>query len=133
MNTTKDDKDTRRILVIDDSAIARRLARSTFEQEGYEVTEAENGSTGLELIRSQAPDCVVLDLLMPEMTGQDLLQEIRREELDVPVIVITADVQTTTQKECLELGAAAVLHKPRDAEELVNAVRSVFGQGEESV
>lgn len=133
MNTTKDDKDTRRILVIDDSAIARRLARSTFEQEGYEVTEAENGSTGLELIRSQAPDCVVLDLLMPEMTGQDLLQEIRREELDVPVIVITADVQTTTQKKCLELGAAAVLHKPRDAEELVNAVRSVFGQGEESV
>lgn len=132
MNTDRRSQKSRRILVIDDSTIARLLARTTFEREGYEVIEAENGSAGLEIIRSQALDCVLLDLLMPEMTGQALLKEIRRERLDIPVIVMTADVQSTTREACLALGATAVLHKPREAEELADAVRSVFNADEEA-
>ena len=79
----------------------------------------------MEAVRTHSPDCVLLDLLMPEMTGREVLQQIQQEGLGIPVIVITADVQTTTRHECLELGATAVLNKPRNAEELLAAVRSV--------
>lgn len=117
---------TMRILVIDDSKLARFLARVTFEDRGYEVLEADGGEAGLRLARENMPDCVFLDLLMPGMLGREVLAEMRGILPDIPVIVLTADVQETTHRECLELGARAVVNKPRSGEELLDALRLVF-------
>lgn len=115
-----------RILVIDDSQIPRLIARAAFEELGYEVLEAEDGETGLQIARDERPDCVFLDLLMPGMSGRDVLQVMQAELAEIPVIVITADDESSTEQECLQLGARAVMDKPRDPAELTDALRAVF-------
>lgn len=100
------------ILIIDDSAFQRRLMRKLIELEGHNVIEATNGHEGLETILSQSPDCVFLDLIMPESSGFELLENLQQQKFNVPVVVVTADVQTSTHEQCLALGATAIVNKP---------------------
>lgn len=115
-----------RILVIDDSNLARQLARVAFQPAGHELLESSDGEAGLAIMRRERLDCVVLDLLMPGTTGCDVLRTMKQERLNVPVIVVTADVQTTTRDECLKLGAALVINKPKSPDELLDAVSQVL-------
>ena len=99
-------------LIVDDSWIARLKIGEIVKSAGYTVLEAASGKEGLERIEKEAPDIVLLDLLMPEMTGFDVLRELKEQGRKLPVIVITADIQETTRTECLTAGAAAVINKP---------------------
>lgn len=107
------------ILIIEDAVLSRRMLRRTLEAEGYTILEAGNGQEGLEMIRLHQPDCIFLDLLMPEMNGQQVLAAMQAEGIRIPTIVLTADIQKTTQQECLSLGAFAVIHKIANREELL--------------
>ncbi len=116
-----------RILVVDDSAYQRLKAHRILEEAGHVTLEAVNGRDGLERIADDGPDCVVLDLLMPELDGIEVLREVRDQGIATPVVVLTADLQDTTRRLCMELGAAAVIHKPVKRDELVGTIDRLVG------
>jgi len=110
-------KSSRRVLVVDDDAFMRREMSAALEQDGWLPQEAENGRAALALLEKQPFDAVLLDLMMPEMNGFELLVEMRaRERLrDIPVIVITARDLTAEDRAQLDLGTRQVLQKgPRE-------------------
>ncbi len=120
------------ILVVEDSWLTRRVICKILRAEGYETWEASSGPEALEMIRTQTPDCMLLDLLMPDMEGREVLQSMRDAGLKIPTIVITADIQATTREECMELGAIAVIHKMPNSDELIGWIEKALGASEES-
>ena len=117
---------SRRILVIDDSAFTRQMVAKILTAQDDEVLEAMNGQDGIEKAEQYRPDCIVLDLLMPEMDGFGVLRALKEKDLTIPTIVLSADIQETTQAECLKLGAVAFLEKPLKEGELLEAVHGIF-------
>lgn len=101
-----------KVLIADDSFLARQLFIKVLKGKGYEVIEAINGKDAMEKILTQSPDCLLLDLLMPEMDGFAVLKALREENLSIPVIVVSADIQETSRAKCHELGAVGFLNKP---------------------
>ena len=120
-----------RILVVDDSQIARRFVTTPLRKAGHEVTEAKNGQEGLTTFREHSFDCIVSDLLMPVMDGPTFLSHVR-EESAIPVVVISADVQDSTREFVEQLGGTRFLNKPFKAAELLEAV-SVSLDGLEAI
>jgi CheY-like chemotaxis protein len=114
------------ILMVDDSMYQRHKARHALEAEGYDLVEAANGHEGLEMIAVNSPDCILLDLIMPEMGGLEVLQALRDRGSSIPVVVLTADIQESTRQRCLELGTSAFINKPLQEAELVNTVKRVL-------
>ncbi len=115
------------ILIVDDSSFQRRVIRSLVRQAGYETEEAGNGRAGLEQVAARKPDCILTDLLMPELGGLELLETLREQGTAIPVIIITANIQESVRRRCLELGAAAVVNKPVRQEELLPALEKALG------
>jgi chemotaxis protein CheC len=117
-----------RILVVDDSRLARAALRRTFEQAGHEVTEAADAETALALLKNDRFELVSSDVLMPRLDGRALLDALAEEPGAPPVIVVTADVQNTTRDDCLQRGAVAVVNKPFAQEALLSAVRDALAR-----
>ncbi len=115
-----------KILIVDDSGFSRRALRRILEEHGYEVIEAESGGHALEILRRFLPDIITLDLLMPGMSGQETLENVRRIAPQARIIVLTADVQDATRKELLEMGADAFLYKPVGREALLSAIERIL-------
>lgn len=115
-----------RILIVEDSLLTRRAIGKILKREGYEVLEATNGREGLKMIETEQPDCVLLDLLMPDCDGREVLQTLRDLQSKIPVVVITADIQHTSRQECLDLGAIAVLNKIPDPETVFAALQAAL-------
>ncbi|HEX2137053.1 MAG TPA: response regulator [Microvirga sp.] len=103
----------RRVLIVDDEAAARDILRRMFLREGFDVIAAEDGRTGLELARKLKPSLITLDVLMPELDGWSVLQELKRdpELADIPVVMMTI---LDEENHGYALGAAAYLTKPVD-------------------
>lgn len=116
-----------KILIVDDSGLARRSTRRILEGAGYEVIEAEDGLGALEQYFVQKPDVVVLDLVMKGMYGHDVLTKLREMDGSARVIVVTADVQHSSRHLVESSGAAGFLTKPVDGEALLDAVRGALG------
>lgn len=114
------------ILVIEDSLHTRREIRDILEPEGYTIAEAENGVKGIQLATSEAPDCILLDLIMPDIDGIKILRLLNEQRPHIPVIVVSGHSQEAVRTQCLELGASACINKPSSAEELRYAVRNVL-------
>ena len=115
------------ILVVDDSEFSRQMTVEMLEASGYKVLEAGNGIDGLEKAERHKPDCMLLDLLMPEMDGREVLTALDEKGLTIPVIVLSADIQETTRKDCIELGAIDFVKKPLKKELLLKAVKNAVG------
>ena len=118
-----------RVLVIDDSKFAQQACRKALAHTAHEILEAMTGREGLDVAERESPDVVVLDLLMPDLEGQQVLALLRKKNPSIPVIVMTADTQRLTAEECLALGAVQVINKFVDPDELGNAVNEALGQG----
>lgn len=114
------------ILIIDDSAFMRTRIREAVQKDGHTVMEASDGLTGLQMALTRGPDCIILDLIMPEMDGFRMLRTLHEKGSRIPVLVVTADIQISVQKQCMALGAAALLNKPPQEKELRAAVREVL-------
>jgi GAF domain-containing protein/DNA-binding response OmpR family regulator len=101
------------VLVVDDDADLRQLARRILEQEGHAVLEAENGRVALERVREMPPDLVMLDLMMPEMDGFEFVREFRAQEASraVPIIVVTAKDLSDEDRARLNGGVERILQK----------------------
>ena len=103
-----------RVLVIDDEAPIRLLCRVNLEAAGMEVLEAEDGPRGLALARSDAPDVILLDVMMPGMDGWQVLEELLADERTsrIPVVFLTARAELRDQARGLELGGIDYVTKP---------------------
>ena len=103
----------RRMLLVDDDDIGRKAVRLALQQEGWEVTEAENGRLALAQLVEARPNVVILDLMMPEMDGFEFLEEIRRkpEWHDIPVVVVTAKDLTVEDRGRLNGGVERIIEK----------------------
>ena len=114
------------ILIVDDSVFQRRVVSAPLRAEGFEVFEAVNGNDGLLKIHVLHPDLILLDILMPEKDGLQVLKELNDAGNTIPVVMLTSDVQDSTRAECLSLGARAFLNKPVKADELIPVITSLI-------
>ncbi len=112
-----------KILVIDDSSFQRKILRDILESDSHSVIEAFDGEKGLEMIMDEKPNLILLDHTMPEMTGRELLHNIKDKEIGIPIIMITADIQESSRDKSLELGAIAFIGKPVDENELKKLIQ----------
>ena len=116
-----------KIAIVEDDAAIAQMYRIKFETEGYTVETAENGKIGLDLIKDMKPDIVLTDLMMPEMTGEEMLTRLRKTDWgkDVKVIVLTNRGEQEIPPEVKELGITALILKadmtPRQVFELVKS------------
>lgn len=116
-----------RILIIDDSDFSRQRTVEILKGNGFDVLEAAGGREGLQKAEGNKPDCIILDLLMPEMNGYQVLNELKEKGITIPIVVLSADIQDTTQQECFKLGAVDFVKKPPKEEEVLKAVQEALG------
>ena len=114
---------TKSILVIDDDPSILKLMEITLEREGYDVILAIGGVVGISLLKETKPDLVLLDIMMPELNGYEVLGRIRRES-NVPVIMMTAVRDVDSVIKSLGLGADDYVRKPLNPKELIARVRT---------
>jgi len=119
----------RRILVVDDEERMVRFIRLNLEHDGFQVIEAFRGTQAIENLRSDMPDLVLLDVMMPDIDGFEVLRLIR-ESSSVPVIMLTAKGEEDDRIRGLELGADDYITKPFSPRELVSRVRAVLRRTE---
>ena len=115
-----------RILIADDSWLQRQLISNVLKENNYEFIEAQNGKDAVEKVVSQKPDCLILDLLMPDMDGIEVLKFLKEKNISVPVIILSADIQNTTRTQCFELGAVDFINKPAQNQELLDVLEKAL-------
>ena len=123
MTITPSDIHPQHILIIEDEPGLAESVRYALEAEGFEVTVSESGFAGLEAARRDSPDLVLLDLMLPEMSGLDVCRQLRLSS-DVPIIMLTAKDSEADKVAGLELGADDYMTKPFSMRELIARVRA---------
>ena len=118
-----------KILIVDDSALSRRTLRRILETGGYEVVEADDGMTALEVYFLEKPSLVLLDLVMKGMYGLEVLAKLREMDQGARVVVASADIQSSTRKLVDEAGALAFINKPFISEQVLAAVAAALAEG----
>lgn len=118
-----------RILVVDDDAPSIKMISFLLREEGYEVISTDNGSAALELIDREAPNLVILDVMMPHLDGFEVCRRIRQKQ-DVPIIFLSAKGEIVDKVTGLELGADDYLAKPFEPAELLARVKAVTRRAE---
>ncbi len=115
-----------KILIVEDEPDMALGLKDNFEFEGYEVLTASDGSTGLERARGQKPDLVILDIMLPKMSGLEVCKTLRSEGFEAPIIMLTARGQEIDKVVGLELGADDYVTKPFSIRELLARVRAIL-------
>lgn len=118
------------VLVVDDSPSVRRVVSNMLKQHGWEVQTARDGVEALELISSQPPAAVLLDIEMPRMDGYELMATVRSQEQyrTLPLVVLTSRAASKHKQRAMQLGASAYIVKPYQDEELISTLnRLVYG------
>jgi two-component system chemotaxis response regulator CheY len=115
-----------KVLLVDDSGLARRSTRRVLEQAGYTVVEAEDGLSALELFSLERPDVVLLDLVMKGMYGLDVLSKLRELDPTARVVVMSADIQTSSRDLVQSAGAHGFLTKPASPGAVIEMVQRVL-------
>lgn len=118
-----------RVMVVDDSPTDKAWIKQTLQGAGHAVVEAESGADALNLVRSQRPDCVVMDLVMPGINGFEATRTLSRDPLTamIPVIVVSSKNQDSDRQWALRQGARAYLTKPVRAADLLSQVHVLLG------
>ena len=117
----------KKILIVDDEEIVRRVLSSLLKKDGYEVIEAEDGRVGVELAKKEDPDVILMDLTMPVMGGLQACRLLKEDEKtkNIPVLVITA-LGGENKTEAIDAGIDDFVNKPFDAEEISIRVKSML-------
>ena len=113
------------LLIADDDIELCELLQEYFRQEGFEVWLAHDGRAALSMVKQKGPDALILDIMMPQMNGIDVLRELRRDS-NLPVIMLTARGDDLDRIVGLELGADDYLPKPCNPRELLARIRAVL-------
>lgn len=115
-----------RVLVVDDEESIVKLVEYNLTQAGFEVLTTDNGLLALEIIRSERPDLVVLDLMLPGLNGMDVCKQLRKEGVNTSIIMLTAKDDEIDRVLGLEMGADDYVTKPFSPRELVARVKAVL-------
>jgi len=121
-----------KILIVDDEPAIRSMIAMTLELNGFEYLEAENAQTAHNLVVDERPDLILLDWLMPGISGIELARRLRRDNLtsDIPIIMITAKGAESNKVEGLDTGADDYITKPFSTKELLSRIRAVLRRSE---
>ena len=114
----------RKALVVDDDDMVRRLVRTVLEADDFDVIEASSGSEAIERVKADAPDVVVLDVMMPGMTGVEVLRNL--DHTTVKVVMLTARNDPELEDQCREAGADAFLTKPFSSIALLDLIEDLI-------
>ncbi|MFN2297683.1 MAG: response regulator transcription factor [Anaerolineales bacterium] len=123
------DTSRRRVLVVDDEPRMVRFIRLNLEQDGFDVVEAHNGMEALDQIRNTMPDLVLLDIMLPDIDGLEILRMVR-EFSPVPILMVTAKGEEDDRVRGLERGADDYITKPFSPRELASRIRAVLRRDE---
>lgn len=123
----------KRILIIEDDPGIQLSLKDEFESEGFEVDGADNGLTGLEMVEQNSPDLIILDLMLPFMSGYQICKKLRQDGNKVPIIMLTVKDQEVDKVLGLELGADDYVTKPFSLRELLARVNALLRRSSESV
>jgi DNA-binding response OmpR family regulator len=115
-----------RILIVDDEPEIVRGLEDNLRFEGYQIASATNGQDALALAQSDAPDLILLDIMMPRMSGWDVCRALREKGIEAPIIMLTARGEEVDRVRGLELGADDYVTKPFSLRELLARVRAVL-------
>ena len=110
------------IVIVDDDVAVRRAVARMLAREGHDVSQASSGTEALDIVRTRQIDVLITDIQMPDMTGVDLLQTTRREDPNLPVLLMTGDPGIDTAMKAVEYGATEYLTKPLDERRLLASV-----------
>jgi len=117
----------KRILIAEDEPKLREMLSELLTEEGYEVSTAGDGEEAVEQIERLKPDLLLLDIKMPNMTGLDVMEAIRRSQPDLPIIISSAYGKMQSDMTVLTSNVKAYLVKPVDVDELLETVESALG------
>ncbi len=119
----------KRILLIDDDNILRKIVIHHLKKHGFEVKEAANGKEGLEKLKEFQPDLVILDALMPIMSGYDFLKIVRSDKnyKNIKILMLSANAMEDEKKLGLELGADYYETKPFEVNEFIERIKGLLG------
>jgi len=117
-----------KILIIDDSNFQRNQLKGILEKNGYEVVQAHDGEMGLEQIKDNNPDCIICDLLMPKLDGFEFLKTLHDNNNQIPVMVISSNIQAPAKKLCMMYGAKAFLNKPISKDTLILQLKDILSR-----
>jgi len=115
-----------KILIIDDSLLARRMLKEILTVEGHEFIEEKDGMSGIERYFLERPDLVLLDLTMEGMHGLEVLKKIREVDPKAKVVVATADIQSSTHQMVIDAGASGLIEKPFKESEVLEKVKEAL-------
>lgn len=115
-----------KILIVEDEREMARGLKDILEFEGYEVTTAGTGKEGLQAVTRREPDCILLDLMLPDINGYQVCEEIRRQKNKTPIIMLTAKAQDYDKIRGLEVGADDYMTKPFSVGELLARVKAIL-------
>ena len=124
---------SKRILVVDDEPGIVEIVRVNLECEGYAICKAFDGQEGWRKVRSEKPDLVIVDIMMPKMNGLELLERIKADPhiCGVPVIMLTVRAEDMDVIQALEKGAVEYLTKPFDPIDLVRTVKKILEESDQ--
>lgn len=117
----------RKILIIDDDVTALDIVDFLFEDQGFEVIRQVDGQSALDLVEEVIPDIVLIDLMMPNMSGQETVQHLRSKGISVPIVAFTALDDPEVHQEALDAGCNLVLTKPCKPKVLVEHIEKLLG------
>ncbi len=123
-----EERSKRVILVIDDESNARKLAKLLLEREGYRVVTAANGEEGLLLAKVERPDVILLDIIMPKISGHEVLRKLK-DDLDtrlIPVIMVSAKGAERDISDSFRLGAVFHIEKPYETQDLLKNISAAL-------
>ncbi len=135
-NSGEDRQAMRKVLIVEDDDSMAVALRDGFEYEGYEVALARDGSAGMRMATGEDPDLIILDVMLPKITGLDICKQLRNDGNDVPIIMLTARGQEVDKVLGLKLGADDYVTKPFSFMELMARVEAVLrrtGKDKESL
>ena len=117
-----------RVLIVDDDEGTRAFVRASLELEGFEVSEAESGNVGLAALEQETPDLILLDVMMPQMDGWEMLRRVQEQHGGaIPVVMFSGKVDESSAGEAEERGASGFIGKPFDPQQLVDRAKQILG------
>jgi len=119
----------KKVLVIEDDNILQKAVKESLEDAGFEVGQAFDGQKGLSMVRSEKPDLIILDLILPKKDGWSVLKEIKKDEeiKDIPVLIFTVYEKEDSIAECVELGVKGYFFKSSySLEEIIKRVKEII-------
>lgn len=120
--------DKKRILIIEDETDLALMIQTRLEVTGYEAEIVTDGEQGLAKVRSDHPDLILLDIIMPKVDGLEVCRQLKADSATkaIPIIIITASGRKDAEEQCLSAGAAFCVRKPFDSQKLIEKIQSLL-------